>query len=364
MTFPQPRPEIAALPPYVPGARGDASVVPVKLSSNERPHPPAPGVADAIAFAGESVNRYPDMAVSRLYEALAAKHGVDQAQLAITGGSVAAIGHALQAYAAPGSEVVFAWRSFEAYPILTMQAGATPVRVPLLLDARHDLDAMAAAITDRTSVLMVCSPNNPTGPAATAEEFEAFMAKVPDSVLVLLDEAYLEYVADPAAVKGAEVLASGDHPNVVVLRTFSKAYGLAGLRVGYAIGPAEVIAPIRACVTPFSVSSVAESAALAALADEQSTADAVADTVAERTRVMAGLRAAGWDVPDSQGNFVWLGLGDRTAALVERLGTLDPPVLIRPFTGEGARISIGARDENDAVLAALADGPRALGDDA
>jgi histidinol-phosphate aminotransferase len=350
-------PHIAALPRYVPGARGLAGQAPpIKLSSNENPLPPLPSVAEAIAQAGTAVNRYPDMFAVELTERIADASAVTPEQVTVGGGSVAVLAHILQAYAGPGDEVVFAWRSFEAYPILTKAVGATPVAVPLTASARHDLTALAAAVTDRTRVLMVCSPNNPTGPAVHADEFAALMDALPSRVLVVLDEAYLEFVTDPQAVRGKDVL--GRWPNLVVLRTFSKAYGLAGLRVGHALGDAELIAPVRACVTPFSVSSVAQTAAIASLDAEAQLLERVASIVKERSRVVGELADQGWSTPDAQGNFFWLAAGDHAVDLAGYLAGEQPAVLVRPFAGEGVRVSIGAAQENDLLLSALARFPR------
>ncbi|NYI42791.1 histidinol-phosphate transaminase [Demequina lutea] len=353
MTTPQPLPNVAALPPYVPGARGLVNgVTPIKSSSNENPLPPLPSVLEALATAGASIHRYPDMYATDLVERLAERHGVTPAEVVVGGGSVSALAHVLQAYAGPGNEVVFAWRSFEAYPILTLLTGASPVTVPLDADARHDLPAMAAAITERTKVVMVCSPNNPTGPSVHTDEFVAFMGAVPEHVVVVLDEAYLEYVTDPETVHGQEMI--GRWPNLVVLRTFSKAYGLAGLRVGYAIAPAAIITAVRSCVTPFSVSGVAQFAAIASLDALPELLERVDGIVAERARVVAALAADGWNLPDSQGNFVWIAAGDKTAELVAHFGAQPRPILVRPFTNEGVRLTIGTPAENDAALSALA----------
>ncbi len=358
MALPQALPNISSLPSYVPGARGSASTpAPVKLSSNENPLAPLPSVSQAIAAAGESVNRYPDMFAADLVTALAQHQGLPPQNVIVGAGSVAVLAHLLQAYAGPGREVVYAWRSFEAYPILTALTGATPVTVPLASAGRHDLDAMASAISDRTAAVMVCSPNNPTGPAVTAEEFAVFVDKVPSHVLIVLDEAYVEFVSDSGSVKGNDYIGADAwavHPNVVVLRTMSKAYGLAGLRVGFAFGVAEILAPARACVTPFSVSSVAQVAALASLKAEEELLARVEGIVAERGRVFAALTADGWSVPDPQGNFVWIEARDRTAELVAHLAAQSPAILVRPFTDEGVRMSIGSPAENDAALAGLA----------
>ncbi len=353
MNLPVPLPHIAALPRYVPGARGAADQAPpIKLSSNENPLPPLPSVMEAINKAGGAINRYPDMFAVELTERIAGNAGLSAEQVAVGGGSVAVLAHILQAYAGLGDEVVYAWRSFEAYPILTHAVGATPVAVPLAASARHDLEALAAAVTGKTRVLLVCSPNNPTGPAVHADEFAELMSAVPSSVLVVLDEAYLEFVTDPRAVRGADVL--GRWPNLLVLRTFSKAYGLAGLRVGHALGPADLIAPVRSCVTPFSVSAVAQLAAVASLDVEDELLERVAGIVAERTRVLGDLADQGWSIPDAQGNFFWIAAGDDAADLAAHLATREPSVLARPFAGDGVRISIGTSLENDQLLSALA----------
>lgn len=353
VSLPVPLPHIAALPRYVPGARGAADQAPpIKLSSNENPLPPLPSVIEAINKAGGAVNRYPDMFAVELTERIAQNAGINPEQVVVGGGSVAVLAHILQAYAGPGDEVVFAWRSFEAYPILTSVVGATPVPVPLTASSRHDLPELAAAVTPRTRVLMVCSPNNPTGPAVHADEFARLMDTVPSHVLVVLDEAYVEFVTDARAVRGENVL--GRWPNLLVLRTFSKAYGLAGLRVGHALGPAELMAPVRACVTPFSVSAVAQVAAVASLDAEAELLERVAGIVAERTRVLAALADQGWSVPQAEGNFVWLPVGDDAADVAAYLASQQPAVLARPFANEGVRVTVGTAHENDQLLSALA----------
>src|SRR5690606_19549254 len=240
------RPAVSALPAYVPGARVAPGAAAFKLSSNENPYPPLPSVLAAIADAAADVNRYPDMYATELTEALADHLGVGADEVVVGNGSVAVLAHVLQTVVQPGDEVVYPWRSFEAYPIAVAVAGATSVQVPLLTGAdqgRLDLPGMAAAVTDRTRVVMLCSPNNPTGPVVHRDELETFLDAVPSDVLVVLDEAYLEFVRDPEAPDGLAVYAQ--RPNVVLLRTFSKAYGLAGLRVGYAVAPRQGSAPSR-----------------------------------------------------------------------------------------------------------------------
>jgi histidinol-phosphate aminotransferase len=337
-----------AIPAYLPGkppARADGRPA-YKLSSNENPYPPLPGVLEAATLAAGSMNRYPDLASSALLEALSARFEVPVNHVAVGTGSVALLYHLLQAACETGDEVVYAWRSFEAYPIAVALTGATSVKVPLTAEARHDLPAMAAAVTDRTKVVMVCTPNNPTGPAVRGDELREFLAAVPRHVLVVVDEAYREFVRDEATVDGLDLYR--EHPNVLVLRTFSKAYGLAGLRVGLAVGPEPVVSAIRKCALPFGVSHIAQQAAIASLQAEPALLERVGALVAERARVVEGLRKAGWDVPDTQANFVWLALGDDTAAFAAAAEA--DGISVRPFAGEGARVTIGETEANDLFL--------------
>lgn len=346
MNGPAPRRAVQQIPAYVPGARPPAGGDAFKLSSNENPFPPLDGVREAVARAAADLNRYPDMYASDLVAAVAARHGLEPSWVVAGCGSVAVLGHVLEAFCDAGDEVVHAWRSFEAYPIAVSLQGAVGVPVPLDDAGRHDLPAMAAAVGPRTRVVLVCTPNNPTGPAVHADELEAFLDAVPRDVVVVLDEAYVEFVRDPAAAQGLAALRARE--NVVVLRTFSKAYGLAGLRVGYALAHPDVAAGIRTAATPFGVNHLAEAAALASLGVEPALAERVDAVVAERQRVLAGLRAQGWDVPESQANFVWLAVGDRTIDLAT--AAQSHGLLVRPFAGEGIRITIGEPAANDRVL--------------
>ncbi|MDO8106243.1 histidinol-phosphate transaminase [Isoptericola sp. b441] len=350
MTQPRPRPAVASLPAYVPGARPSDERA-HKLSSNENPYPPLDPVRAVIAEAAGRVNRYPEMFADTLVAALGERFGVGPAGVVASTGSVAVLSHLLQAYCEPGDQVVTAWRSFEAYPILVRLQGAEHVQVPLASGARHDLAAMADAVTDRTRAVLVCTPNNPTGPAVHHDELVALLASVPEDVVVVIDEAYVEFITDPRAADGPALLA--EHPNVVLLRTFSKAYGLAGLRVGYAVAHPEVAAAVRTAATPFGVNDLAQTAAVASLTAEDALLDRVRAVVAERERVAGALRGQGWQVPDAQGNFVWLPTGDRTAELASRAAARG--LLVRPFAGEGVRVSIGSPDANDAVLALTAE---------
>jgi histidinol-phosphate aminotransferase len=353
MTTPRTRSVLDAIPTYKPGRPPEPreGLRTYKLSSNENPYPPLPGVVETALVAAEAMNRYPDMGSVALYDALAQRLDVPSDNLAVGTGSVAVLYHLLQALCAEGDEVVYAWRSFEAYPIAVGVTGATAVEVPLTEGARHDLDAMADAVTDRTKVVLVCSPNNPTGPVVRGAELEAFLDRVPEHVLVVVDEAYREFVRDPEVLDGMEFFRGRD--NVCLLRTFSKAYGLAGLRVGYGVAPQSLAEAIRKCALPFGVSHVAQQAAVASLGQEPALFERVDALVEERSRVWHALREQGWDVPTSEANFVWLGLGDDTvefAADCEAAG-----IMVRPFAGDGVRVTIGETEANDVFLKVAAE---------
>jgi len=336
------RPEIVSLPAYKQGRAASAEAF--KLSSNENPFPPHPAVLAAIRDL--DINRYPDATALVVRERLAERHGVTPDEIIVGAGSVALLAQLISAAATVGDEVVFAWRSFEAYPGLVTVAGATSVRVPLTDDARHDLPAMAAAVTDRTRAVIVCTPNNPTGAIVTTEEFAAFMAAVPSDLLVILDEAYAEFIDDPAAVDGARLVRQ--YPNLVILRTFSKAYGLAGLRVGYAIGPVAVLDAARSTAIPLSVTEAAQRAVLAAMQVEPELIARVRALAQRRDEVQAALRAQGWRLPVSQGNFVWLPTGPATAAAGEAFAAAG--IVARVFPPEGIRVSIGEAESVATLL--------------
>ncbi|WP_238015364.1 histidinol-phosphate transaminase [Dactylosporangium sp. AC04546] len=340
------RPDLDALPAYVPGRSVPGAI---KLASNEVPYGPLPGVVEAVAEAVAGVHRYPDMGVVALRDRLAERLGVEADRIATGCGSVALTEHLLRTACLPGDEVVYPWRSFEAYPIIAATTAATSVRVPNTADHAHDLDAMAAAITDKTRLVIVCNPNNPTGTAVRRAELDAFLDKVPSNVLVALDEAYREFVTDDTVPDG--LAAYGDRPNVVVLRTLSKAWGLAGLRVGYLVGSPAVAAAVRKVVTPFSTSGAAQAAALAALSAEDEMLRRVALVCAERERVVTAVRKAYPEVPDTQSNFFWLPLGDRSADFAAKCEAAG--VIVRAFQGDGVRVTIGTPQENDQFLSVL-----------
>ena len=339
------RADLEKLPEYVPGRTVPGAI---KLASNEVPYGPLPGVPEAIAAAAATSHRYPDMAAVALRERLAELLGVAPDRIATGCGSVGLTEHLATVSCHDGDEILFSWRSFEAYPIIAATAGAVAVRVPNTAEHGHDLAAMAAAVTDQTRLIMVCNPNNPTGTFLREAELTAFLDAVPSGVLVVLDEAYREFVTDPSV---PDALARyGDRPNVVVLRTMSKAWGLAGLRVGYLIAQPAVAAAVRKVITPFSTSGLAQAAALAALNADAEMRRRAALVVAERDRVEKAVRAWLPEVPPTQSNFVWLPLRDRAtdfAAASEAAG-----VIVRAFAGDGVRVTVGTPEENDAFLTA------------
>ncbi|SPT54451.1 Putative phenylalanine aminotransferase [Actinomyces bovis] len=344
------RQAVTTLPAYVPGARPSGDGV-AKLSSNEMPFPVQNSVLAALTQAAADASRYPEMTAATLAARIATRHGLDPQQVVVGNGSVALIQHLLDTVCDEGDEVVLPWRSFEAYPICVAVAGAHAIKVPLTAQARHDVPAMLAAITPNTRVIMACSPNNPTGPALTGAELRALLEGVPGDVVVLLDEAYLDFVTDPQVEDGLTHLAA--YPNLVIARTFSKAHALAGMRVGYLICAPTLASAIRSVATPFGVNLPAQAAAIAAFEPESlaETGRRVDVVVSERERVVAAAREAGWEVPDAQGNFFWLPVGEQATVLAKQF--VAAGILARPFAGEGLRISIGAAAENDRVLALL-----------
>lgn len=354
---PRLRAALDAVPAYVPGkpAAAPPGITAYKLSSNENPYPPLDSVRVVLDKALDTINRYPDMANVDLIAAIAAFVGVAPANIAVGTGSVGILGQIIQATCDAGDEVVFAWRSFEAYPIVAALAGAVSVPVPVDAAQRHQLSAMAAAVTERTRVIIVCSPNNPTGTVVRRAELDAFLAAVPRDVLVVLDEAYLEFVRDADAPDAVEVWRA--NPNVMVLRTFSKAYGLAGLRVGYAVAHEAVAAALRKCAVPFGVNSLAQAAAIASLEARDELMARCDALVSERERVVAGLADQGWTLCDSQANFVWFPLGEDSAAF--SAACQDAGLMVRQYGTDGVRVTIGEVEANTRFLdVAKAFGPR------
>ncbi len=353
------RPAVNALPAYKPGKAAEQAerehniAEAIKLASNENPYPPPAAVVEAVAEACRSGNIYCDHRATAVREALADRLGLAVEQVTVGAGSVALLYQLATAYIDSGDEAVTPWISFEAYPISVQTMGGTLVRVPLTAGHAFDLDAVGGAVTERTKLVLLATPNNPTGTAVSTAAVSRLVEAVPGDVVVLVDEAYREF-ADPALGDPvAELMPRFD--NVAVARTFSKAYGLASLRVGYVMAHPEVVSAIDKCLIPFNVNGLAQAAALAALSDDAAPeAQANIDAIkAERGRVAAALTSDGWAVPDAQANFVWMQLGERTddvCIALERRG-----VVVRPFSGVGVRVTVGTPAQNDRFLASLAE---------
>ena len=351
---PRLRGALDGIPTYKPGqpAPRGASASNFKLSSNENPYPPLPSVLDVVRTEAARFNRYPDLFASGLSAAIAVRFDIPASHIATGTGSVGVLQQVIQSVAGEGDEVVYAWRSFEAYPIVVQISGARSVTVPLTSDERHDLDAMAAAVTNRTRLVIVCSPNNPTGTAVRRDELERFLDAVPGDVLVVIDEAYREFVRDADVPDALEMYR--DRPNVAVLRTFSKAYGLAGLRVGFGVAHDPVAEALRKTAVPFGVSALAQAAAAASLHAEDELLERVEHLVKERSRVHDALREQGWSrLPASEANFFWLRLGERTMDFAAACAGAG--VVVRPFADEGARVTVGEPEANDIFLRVAAD---------
>jgi histidinol-phosphate aminotransferase len=355
------RPAIAGLVPYEPGKPveevqrelGVERVV--KLASNEGQFGPMPGAIEAIERGIRDCNRYPDSGAYRLMVALAEKHGVEPERVALAAGADAVLMYLCLATLDPGDEVVFGWPSFSSYLLDTIKMGANPVLVPLADDA-HDLEAILAAIGPRTKLVLVANPNNPTGTMVGRAELDAYFARVPDHVLTVLDEAYFEYVDETDYPDGIEEYLKRDGRRVLVLRTFSKIYGLAALRVGYGIGPPDVVAAIRKVRNAFDVTQPAQDAALASLgeADEvRRRRDVTAQGRAQLQELCAGLpvRVA----PRPVANFLFVDTGRETEPLFDAL--LREGVIVRPLRPFGApeaiRVTVGTAEENELFGAAL-----------
>ena len=354
--LPQPRPNVAALPLYKPGRSAEAAMrehaldSAVKLASNENPFDPLPAARRALADAADELNRYPDHRATAVREALAGRFGRTADEIAVGCGSVGLLQQLMLTYVDPGDEVVYGWRSFEAYPIYIQTVGGVIVAVPNRADEHLDMAGITAAVSERTKVVMVTSPNNPTGTTVTHADMVALMGATPPSTLVVLDEAYHEYITAPDAPRALELQAQ--HPNLVVLRTFSKAYGLAALRIGYLVGHADVVAAVDRVLIPFAVNGFAQRAAVASLAAQHELDERVRATLAERDRVVAEIAGLGIPSPDAQANFVWLPVGEPALALAAELEGRG--VVTRPFAVEGVRVTIGTPAENDRFLAAIA----------
>ncbi|MCQ6269087.1 histidinol-phosphate transaminase [Pseudarthrobacter sp. R1] len=343
------RDAVTGLPSYVPGRRSAGTDI-AALASNESHYEPLPAAAAAVAAAAGTMNRYPDSAAVELRERLASHLGVTAGEVAVGPGSVGVLQQIITGLCDAGDEVIFAWRSFEAYPILVELAGARPVRIPLNHLEGHDLDAMAAAVSERTKVILLCTPNNPTGVPISHKRIDAFLRAVRSDILLVIDEAYVEYAE---AGSGPDSLALyREYPNVCILRTFSKAYGLAGLRVGYAVAAPAIAEGLRRTALPFSVSALAQKAAIASLDAGEEMEARVAVVKQERARMSEQLAAQGWKLQPSQGNFLWIRADDGLRArLIEAFDGAG--ILVRAYQGDGVRITVADAASNDRVLRIL-----------
>jgi histidinol-phosphate aminotransferase len=327
-----------------------------QLASNESPFPPHPQVVEAIAAAAGAMHRYPDPDATLLRRRLAERFDADPSRIAVGNGSCEILLAAAEALCEPGDEILFAWPAFSMYPYLPALTGAREVRVPLTEEGVHNLDAMAAEVTAATQLLLVCNPNNPTGTHIPAAEIATFCERVPAHVTIALDEAYVEFQVDDDPDASLDLLA--DFPNLVVLRTFSKCYGLAGLRVGYAIGPATFRAAVDAVRQPFSVNALAQAAGAEAVLHQDDVLRRVESTLAERLRVEQALHAQGLRTAETQANFSWIDLGAADEAAVVA-GLAEREIAVRPGTPLGdpghIRVSYGTAAENDRFLSGLSE---------
>jgi histidinol-phosphate aminotransferase len=348
------RPDLQQIDLYVPGMAieqvttdlGLADVV--KIASNEHPEPPFPAVLEAIAAAAANANRYPEDSSQHLRDALADRHGISPREILVAAGSSQLLSCIALAMGSPGTAAVFADPSFGLYPIATAVAGARAVAVPTDDHLRLDLNAMAAAVTEETTVVYVCNPNNPTGTHVTAAAVDDFVLGISPNVLIVFDEAYGNYAT---ALDFATAIPHAlERDNVVVLRTFSKIYGLAGLRVGYGVGQSSTLDALSRIQAPFSVSSVAQAAALAALNDEDEYLRRVRHNALERQRLETELSARGLDFAPSQANFVLFDPGTDPGTFAQAL--LRDGVIVRSL-GRWVRVTVGTPDESRRFLSAV-----------
>jgi histidinol-phosphate aminotransferase len=327
-----------------------------QLASNESPFGPHPKVVEAIRNAASAMNRYPDPGATLLRRRIAERYETEPGRVAVGNGSCEILLAAAEALCEPGAEILYAWPSFSMYPHLAALTGAREIRVPLAEGDVHDLDAMAAEVTAATQLVLVCNPNNPTGTHLPAARIAAFCERLPDHVTVALDEAYVEFQTDDDPDATVDLLS--DFPNLVVLRTFSKVYGLAGLRVGFALGSAKFRAAVDAVRQPFSVNALAQAAGAEAILHQDDVERRVERTIVERVRVEEALREMGFETAATQTNFSWIDLGDADEKeVVAGLGECQ--IAVRPGTVLGdpghIRVSYGTAEEDDRFLAALAE---------
>jgi histidinol-phosphate aminotransferase len=353
----RPRPAVDLMPAYRPGkgaAQAEAEhgiTNAIKLASNENPLPLIQSIVDAVAATAKGANRYADHRATAVRERLATRLDLGVEQVTVGAGSVGLLQQLFLTYVDPGDEVVYPWRSFEVYPVYTQLMAGIAVTTPLTEAHAFDLDAVAAAVTDRTKLVVLATPNNPTGTALSTADMADLLDGISPATIVVIDEAYREFL-DPSLGDPVRDLIPR-YRNVVVTRTFSKAQGMAGIRAGYAIADPEVVSAIDKTLFPFAVSALAQVAAIAAI-DAAAEIDArVADILSERARVITELTAAGWKLPDAQANFVYLPIGERTDEVY--LGLERRGVVTRPFSNEGIRVTISTPEENNRFLHTLAE---------
>ena len=353
----RPRPAVDLMPAYRPGKAASQAEAEhgitnaIKLASNENPLPPIQSIVDAVSAAARGANRYADHRATAVRERLSSWLNVDVDQVTVGAGSVGLLQQLFLTYVDPGDEVVYPWRSFEVYPVYTQLMAGSAVTTPLDADHAFDLGAVAAAINNRTKLVLLATPNNPTGTAVATTDIASLLDGISDSTIVVIDEAYREFLDTSFGDPVRDLIPR--YRNVVVTRTFSKAQGMAGIRAGYAIADPEVIASIDKTLFPFAVSALAQAGAIAAIDAEAEIGERVANILSERARVIDELTGSGWKLPDAQANFVYLPTGERTDDVY--LGMERRGVVTRPFSNEGIRVTISTPEENDRFLRTLAE---------
>jgi histidinol-phosphate aminotransferase len=351
------RQDLRALAPYVPGrpiedVAGEMGIPPdqiVKLASNESPDGPFPGVNEAVAGTLANSNRYPDNDAPQLLDALSKWLGVPNDHLWLGAGSVALLSHIALAAGGPGTSSLFAWPSFVMYRNVSRWAMTESVEVPLTPDFLHDLEAMSTAVRENTTVVYLCNPNNPTGTIITGDAMDWFVGAVPERVLVVVDEAYSDFVTDPSY--RTSVSLAMEQPNVVVLRTFSKIFALAAHRVGYAVGQPATLAELRKTQIPFSISQVAQTAATVSVGDQAEHRRRVEANAIGRHHLLGALEERGIPHSESHANFVYLRIGEDSAAVGDDFMTRG--VIVRPMSRGWLRVTVGGGPENQRFVTAL-----------
>jgi histidinol-phosphate aminotransferase len=348
------RADLLSIPRYVPGkpideVARDLGLARIdKLASNESPDAPFPAVAETIATAATQVNRYPDSDSYHLTRAIASFYGVEPAEVWIGAGSSDLLRAISLATSGPDTSSVFAWPSFVMYRICARLTGSEGIEVSLTDDRQHDLEAMLAAIRDDTTIVYVCNPNNPTGGHLGGDEVRRFVDAVPSDVLVVVDEAYAEYVT--ADDYRSMIPETTERPNVITLRTFSKVYGLAGLRVGYAIGDADLLAALKRTQSPFAVTSVAQAAAIESLNHQDGVRERAVVNAYGRAAIVNALVDRGFEPAPTQANFVYFEPDTTAKELADAL--LGEGIIVRAL-GDGIRVTVGTDEENGRFIAAL-----------